>query len=47
METLNTPEFQKLRQTFSNPEFQNAIQTANIMQQKLNKIPLSVYQKED
>lgn len=47
METLNTPEFQKLQQTFSNPEFQNAIQTANIMQQKLNKIPLSVYQKED
>ena len=38
METYNTEEFQKLRKTFENPEFQAAIQAANAINEQLNKM---------
>lgn len=38
METYNTEEFQKLRKTFENPEFQAAIQAAIAINEQLNKI---------
>lgn len=47
LETLNISEFQKLQQTFSSPEFQNAIQVVNKIQQKINTGQIPVHQKEE
>ena len=45
--TFNILEFQKLQQIFCSPEFQNAIQIANKIEQKLNTSQIPHSQKED